>query len=91
MLGTTASPREASVFPNLGPSLLNMRQALLILPWWCTGCDSGFLLQGHRFDPWSGKFLMPCAEAKKKKKILITMRQILLNVSVCCLNLVEIS
>ena len=23
---------------------------------------------GHRFDPWLGKFLMPCGAAKKKKK-----------------------
>ena len=27
-----------------------------------------FHYRGHRFEPWSGKFHMPCGEAEKKKK-----------------------
>ena len=28
----------------------------------------GFQCRGHGFDPWSGKFCMPCSQEKKKKK-----------------------
>ena len=39
------------------------------LPWWSSGQDSMFPLQGHRFNPWSGNGSCHAACCSPKRKL----------------------
>ena len=41
----------------------NPKLTLRGLPWWCSGYDPSLPLQGCGFNPWSGKFHVPCAQS----------------------------